>query len=399
MSYAIGQPVVWPFMPDWTASVRETLAWSTEVLQASATAVSYHLARQIGPIRSFDFEALTCAQERRLLDMLLSDRGAEPWVLPIFPDQQWLSSTHDAGAAFVPCETAGYDFHAGGRALFFRGVRQWELVTIDSVEPEGLGLADALASKWGPGSRLLPVRVARLRQESRALSLTDDIARPRVSFTVDEACDWPAQLPGTTYLTHPVLENSRDFGDDGEVTYERLLGESGSGAGLPYMTDVAGIALRTTPHVWQLFGRPEQTAFRSMLYGLRGRQVPIWVPSWDSDLLPVASIASGSTAITVEWAGYTLFGRQQPNRRDIRIELQDGTRIYRRIADSAEAGENEVLTISEPLGQSVAPEAVSRISFMTLSSLASDEVQIRHETDSDGHAHAIAPWKAVVPDV
>lgn len=399
MSYASGQPVVWPLMPDWAASVRETLAWSTEIQQASATGVTYHLGRRLAPVRSFDFEAPTNGQERRVIDMLMSDRAGGQWVLPIFPDQQWLRAGYSANDTFLACETTGFDFRDGGLALLYRAVNDWELLTIASVEASGLDLAEPLTKDWGRGARLFPARLARLRAGSRILGITDDVGRPRVSFVVDEPCDWPAALPATTYLTHPVLETSRDFGADGEVVYERLLSESGNGSGLPYVADVAGVALRSTPHVWELFGRAEQTAFRSLLYGLRGRQVPIWVPSWDSDLVPVASIGPGATSITCEWSGYALFGRQQPNRRDIRIELRDGTKFYRRVTSSSEIGGQEVLGISSPLGQTVAPRSVRRISFMTLATLASDEIQIQHNTDSDGHARAVAPWKAVVPDV
>lgn len=391
--------VVWPLPPDWAPGVRESLAWATEIQQASATGVTYHLCQRLGPLRTFDFEGPSKGQERRVLDMLLSDRGGKPWVLPIFPDQQWIRASISAGATFLPCDTAGYDFVEGGSALLYRAVNDWELVSIDTVEPEGLGLLDELAGNWAPGARLYPVRKARLRSTARLVGITDDVARARIGFTIDELCDWPAVLPSTSYLTHPVLENSRDFGDTSEVQYERLLGESGNGSGLPFVADTAGVPLRTTPHSWQLFGRAEQSAFRSLLYGLRGRQVPIWVPSWDSDLLPIASIGSSATAITVEWAGYTLFGRQQPNRRDIRIELNDGTLFYRRITGSAVVSGNEVLQISSALGQAVAPGAIRRVSFMTLCTLASDEIQLQHSTDSDGHARAIAPWKAVVPDV
>lgn len=391
--------MVWPLTPDWAPGVRETLAWSTEIQQASATGVTYHLGRRLAPVRSFDFESPTGGQERRVLDMLLSDRGGQPWVLPIFPDQQWIRAPYEAADTFLPCATAGFDFVAGGQALVYESVNRWELVTIDTVAPTGLGLVDGLVGTWSRGARLFPVRQARLRAGSRIMGLTDDVGLPRVSFIVDEPCDWPAALPGSTYLTHPVLENSRDFGDDGEVLYERLLPSTDNGSGLPYVADLAGVALRSTPHVWQLFGRAEQAAFRSLLYGLRGRQVPIWVPSWDSDLLPIATIDGGTASMTVEWAGYTLFGRQQPNRRDIRIELHDGTRFYRRITGSSVVAGNEVLSLSSALGQSVAPRAIRRVSFMTLSTLASDEIQVHHFTDSDGHARSVAPWKAVVPDV
>ncbi|WP_428999856.1 hypothetical protein, partial [Stenotrophomonas maltophilia] len=85
-----------------------------------------------------------------------------------------------------------------------------------------------------------------------------------------------------------------------------------------------------------LWGRAEHTWFRSLLYTLGGRRTPIWVPSYASDLKPVAAVAGGSTSLSVEWAGYTLFGKGQPNRKDVLIELRDGTKLCRRITNAAE---------------------------------------------------------------
>ena len=44
------------------------------------------------------------------------------------------------------------------------------------------------------------------------------------------------------------------------------------------------------------------------------------LPSFAADLTPAAAIAGGSTALSVEWAGYTQLGKGRHNRRDLRID-------------------------------------------------------------------------------
>lgn len=389
---------VWPVAPDWSNGVRETLAWSTQILRASATATSQHVAARIGPRRSFSIDLLQVDQERRIADMLLFDRGARPWLIPIWPDVQWLQEVLEAGASLVPCRVEGFDFVTGGLVLLYRSATEWEVATVDAVEEAGISLASPLERTWGRGCKLYPLRRARLLEPPRLRMITDSFDRAQLRFLVDEPSDWPATLPEAEYLGAPVLETGTDWSEDSVVHYSRETVTSDNESALPTEFDVSGVALRNTPHVWQLWGRQEQSAFRSLLYGLRGRQVPIWVPSGSSDLLLSAPVGAASSLMTVQWCGYFRFGRQQVNRRDICIALRDGTRFYRRIVGSAEQGVDEVLELSQPLGQSVDPGTVSKISFICLSTLASDEIELHHMTDSDGCARAIAPWKAVVPD-
>src|SRR5690606_26788556 len=99
---------------------------------------------------------------------------------------------------------------------------------------------------------------------------------------------------------------------------------------------MAGTGFRLQDQHWLVHGRSEQAALRSLLYWLAGRYSALWVPSGMADLQLAADVGASDTTLSVEWCGYTVFGRQQVNRRDIRIRLHDGTVHYRRISDSSE---------------------------------------------------------------
>lgn len=399
MGFVDGQPKIWPVAPHWRNAVRESLAWATDVLQASATAATSHRGYRIGPARSFSFDVLAEGREHRALDMLKAGhRGT--WLLPIWHDVQWLGAALAAGVDQIPCNTAGYDFVAGGRALLYRNVNSWELVEIDAIETDHLALTGNTSAAYGPGDRLYPLRRAILNDGAQIRMLTDRDSLRAVAFDVAEPCDWTVLASPTEYLTYPVLDTRPDETDEPMADFAGLQQLVDYGTGAPVLSDLPDIALRGQSDQWRLQGRSQHTWFRSLLYTLRGRQRPIWVPSWQSDLAPVAAIAGGSTALTVEWAGYTLFGLDRPNRKDLRIELRDGTVFYRRVASALEVGNTETLTLDASLDvASIAPGSIRQISIMALCTLASDSTEISHVTDADGLATAATGWQAVVPDV
>lgn len=399
MGFVANGPRIWPIAPDWGDRVTESLAWGTDVMLASASAMSWHLGYRIGPRRSVQFGvAAFRAADRQLADNLLAGyRGR--WRMPLWQDVQWRTGVLSSGATSVPCVTEGFEFVAGGEALLYTDARTWEVVSIDTVASDHLGLAGATVGIYGPGARLYPLRWALPRIGSEERLLTDQASRRQIAFDIDEPTDWPALDTPTLYLAHPVLDMRPDESDDPSVSYDRLLQGADYDGARPFVYDLADQALRLQSTGWKLFGRPSHTWFRSLLATLNGRNVPMWLPSYAADLTPAAAIAGGSTSLSVAWCGYTQFCKNRHNRRDLRIELFDGTVYYRRVTNAVEAGATETLTLSASLDAgSIGPERIRQISYMALSTLASDSVEIEHVTDADGTATSTLGWKAVVPD-
>lgn len=392
---------IWPVTPDWGDRVNESLAWGTDVMTASATAVSDHVSYRLGPRRSLAFEvaAVRGPQHRQLVDNLLAGHRGR-WLLPIWPDVQWLGVSLPATLESIPCATDGFELAVGGKALLYAGINTWEVVEIATVASDHIGLVDPIVGAYGPGARLYPLLWARERPGSVERLLNDVGSRRRITFEIDEPTDWPALADPTLYLTHPVLDVRPDESEDPTVSYSRLLQGVDYDGALPFRYDLADQALRMQSTHWKLFGRAAHTWFRSLLSTLEGRCVPMWLPSFAQDLTLASAVAGGSPSMSVQWSGYTLFGKGRHNRRDLRIELLDGTVLYRRIDDAVEAGDTETLTLSSQLADgSVAPEQIRAVSFMALSTLANDDVEIEHITDADGTATSTLGFKAVVPDV
>lgn len=383
MSYALDGAVVWPVPPDWSEPVRERLEWLTDVIAARTGRVQKRRLRR-APRRTLEFSVWADGQARRVTDALRMDHGARYWMLPIWPDVQILSSPVAAAATSISCRTEGFDFAPEGAALLWRGINEWALVGVDSVAPEGLTLSSAPTADWPVGTRLYPVRRARMAEPPEESAWTDDIGECRVSMLIDEPCDWPAELPAATYRSRPVLEWRTDAGEALASAFRRDLRVLDAQTGPAAVFDRAGRPWRGQELRWIAHGRAQNSALRSLLYGLAGRWNSVWVPTWNADLLLAAAASSSATSITVQWAAYTVAARMQSNWRDLRIELWSGTVLYRRITDAAEDGDTEILELDAALGVALTPRAVRLISFMVFGAQDSDAIELEHITDADG---------------
>lgn len=400
MGYVAEQPILWPAPPNWAQGVDETLSWLTDVMQASGTAMQQTRALRTAPRRSFAIETIDAGDARRIIDAIAFDIGTHGFLLPIYPDVQWLSAPLTAGATGIACSTAGFDFVVGGRVALWLDQQNWEVASITAIDGSGLTLAAATVNAWPVGTRLYPVRTARLAAMPEATQSSSAVSSLKVTFLIDEPCDWMAAWPSAaTYRGVPVLEWRGDESDDPTVQYTRVGNSVDVDTGTIYYFDLPNLPLRLQAQDFQIHGRVEHTAFRSLLYALAGRAGQLWVPSWQDDLLLTASISASATTLQAGPCYYSVFGRQQTNRRDIRIELYDGTVFYRRISGSAQLANGESLQIDSPLGRVVTPNQVRQINWLSLCQLAADSVQIQHLTDAHGAATCKLQWQAVKNNV
>ncbi|HEX7647399.1 MAG TPA: hypothetical protein VF450_08330 [Noviherbaspirillum sp.] len=389
----------WALTPDWSQGVRETLQFKTDVMIAWSGA-EQRRALRIAPRRQFQFTAPMGQQERRFIEAALFAWSSMVWALPIFSDGQRLTSALLPGALTVACDTVNRDFRAGGLAILITDAAHYEVLQITSVTNTALALTNAVAGSWPVGSRLYPVRTARLVSYPKITRSNSQFATVQPSFVTVEPCDWTPASGLPQYRGYPVLENSPDDSASADASYERESNLIDNDTGVVEMDDTADIGFPTWTHAWFMQGRTQRAFFRSLMYLLKGRQGEIWVPTYQSDLQLAALISSSATTIDVQMTGYTLFLVGQLNRRDIRIELLNGTVFYRRVTGSTGVDANtERLSIDSSLGQQVALSQVRRISFMSLCRLNSDNIDITHENGDTGLATAATPWRASNHDV
>lgn len=392
--------VAWTFVPDWTDGVLERLAWLTDVL-ASGSGAEQRRALRLAPRRSFETRQLVEGRERALLDLSLAGWGARVWALPVWPDVQQLASAVALGAVTVPCITAQRDFYAGGVAVMIGAdAFDAEAVEVLSVGTTALTLKRPTQRAWAAGARLYPARSAQLLQQPTLHRKTDRLAQVDVAFRLVDASDWPTTA-ATQYRGAPVFSLRPDESEDLTSTWQRLLLELDNGTGAPALIDTADLGFAIQGHRWTLGGRTEQAAWRSLVYGLRGRQAVVWLPTHADDLTLVAVAGSAAATIDVAAVGYTRFAVGRPGRRDVRIELSDGSVLHRRITGASEISASiERLALDTAPGVALNPPAsagvqVTRISYLQLVRLDQDEIELHHLTDADGVARVQVVWRTL----
>jgi hypothetical protein len=120
------------------------------------------------------------------------------------------------------------------------------------------------------------------------------------------------------------------------------------------------------------------------------------VPTGHDEFVLTRDISASQGAIIVARSGYNQYNlSQQAIRRDICIELYDGTKLFNTIISSRVVEDEEWLFLSETV-PSLPLANVRRISYMPRSRLDIDAIEINRLTDADGASQVALTFKAIV---
>lgn len=362
-------------MPDatpWTFSaagqITERLDWLTDPMQA-VTGPEQRRRLRIAPRTFLGFETLESRASRRHMETLLIANGAGEWLAPLWQDAADLESAWVAGSPspVLAVDTTLRRFRVGGSVLLIReNSRVFDVGVVASVEDGELELEDGPALSWPAGTAVVPLVLAKIDAMPALSRFTSDDVPALVSFRVTEPLDWGEDAGDADYRGVPVLEWIPDGAQDPGFTPERRLGRVDAESGRVTEYDQPGIPLSLQVATFTLVGREEIGAFRSLLYALAGRWGAIWVPTWSQDLQAAAAVTSASTLLDIDWCGFSQWPLS-PNRRDLRIELVDGTVLYRRITAVAEISPSvERLVLDAAWGLDADVAEIRLISFLML---------------------------------
>lgn len=388
---------IWPFEPDWNEGLGETLEWKTDILQ-SPTGSEQRRALRLLPLRTFDFTVALDGAERSMLDNLIMAHSGDDWYLPLWHDVRMVDGT--ATASHLPIKTRNIPL---GTAMLVLGETPFDYEVTEFVqfaEGGGMNVSPPLSRVPRAGTRLFPMIQARLVEEPSQTAITDTLITAEPQFIVtDYSSDIPAPTAAEAGLTSSyrgfhVLTRESDWSERGERGQQRLLDTFDAGVGAPEQHDTAGRPFPTQQHRWVLDGYEDHTTFQALLHWLRGRCVPVWVPTWMGDMRLISAVSADATSIQVERCGFTLAGGPRPEREDIMIELMTGARIYRRITGSGAGVISETIQLDSAVGTALSPQNVLRICFVSLMRLDHDTVEINHITDLEGVSEAALTFRA-----
>lgn len=364
----------WLFRPD--GQVLERLEWLTDVSIAYDGSEQRRRLRGY-PRRTFEFALGVSDRERRVAENLLFNWQARVFGVPVWMDSEPLSAQVNPGATTIPADTEYRDYTVGGLCGLMTSPTNYEILEVASIGPSSITVNSEVAGTWPAGTTtVFPIRSARMPDQVGLQRFTGADTFGRFRFLCVDDSDYTAATE-TTYRSYPVMLLKPNWTEDLREDFVRKLAELDASTGGQFVDDEAGGPVLLQSHRWLLNGRAEIDAFRQWLYARKGKLTAFWMPTWSQDFLVVADIGMAATTIDVEHSGYTIEIDQAIGRRDIRIELRNGTVYYRRITASVEVDDDvERLSINSALGANVDADDVALVSFMYPARLDADAAEI-----------------------
>lgn len=368
--------ITWTIPPNWQQPILERLEWATDV-QPAFDGSELRVGLRAGAARlQWEFDYNVSSALRRTFENTLYGWGGRVWALPIWPDGELLAAPLSSGAMAVPCNPQVRDYHEGGLAVLLAADgTAVEAIEVEAVQEGQITLARPTVGDWPPGTRVLPARTARLVGPRRQARFTGDYAHGHAVFAcTDEVAVEPSEE--TLYRGVPVFTDRANWVDEPGFDFDRQLAQFDPVIGPLVVDDESELARPLQSFRRTAADRAEIWQLRRWLYARAGRWKHFWLPSMAADLVVVAPINAAATTLDVEHCGLTRFAPIGVNRRDLRIQLADGTLLYRRVTGVVEVNATtERLTIAA-LGQDLNPEDFALLSWMSLARLDSDTVEL-----------------------
>lgn len=380
----VGRRVVaWFVPPNWAQPIVERIEFSTNIIRAYDGTEQRFALRGDAARWFWDFAYNASDRTQRILENVSYAWGPRVWALPIWPQGVALTADVAPGDVTINCPTDDLDFHVNGLANLttLATPEVYESIEIESLTSTTITAKRALTGTWSAASTLVfPVRTARMIDSTRMSRFTGQHVYGQVAFRCEEPLRRTAATE-TLYRSFPVQTSKPDWASDPAVEYARKIVEIDLGFSTPLVEDESGIAEPVTAFRWFFQTREATEGFRKWLFARRGRQKAIWLPSFASDLIVKTTVSNSATNIDVEIAGLKSYAAAGIHRRDLRIEMKNGTVYYRRASAYVEVDSTtERLTIDSALGTTWQPSDFAQISFMALSRLDADSVEIAHYT-------------------
>lgn len=375
---------VWSLPVNWEQGVLERLEWKTDVM-TSELGWEQRVPRRLYPRRTFEASFLLHKEDRQYFNILASVSAGKELVIPIWHDVVETTAIAYAGGDTLTVDTRFREFEVGGLA-FVRGpnARVFEVSVIEAVTLTSVKLISNLAYTWPKGTRVYPAKLGRFDSDIKSVKKTDQLALLQAAFRLTTPST-VASAWSPSYKELPVLRQRPEDSEDQEYDYSRVMSMLDNTIGKASYYDIRGGPVLRQTHAWGVVGAAAQYELRKLLYNLKGRAKALWLPTFMSDMTVVGDIGSADSFIDITNIGITDNDAIFDGRKDIRIELRDGSIYHREItAHVALSSSVERIGLNDALGREISASEVRSVSYMMVARLDQDSIELNHVTDSRG---------------
>lgn len=374
--------IAFPFPPNWTFPVNETLQFKSTLIRATDGSVQTANLRPKAR-RIFDYTVTLRGSEAQRADSLLFGWQHRFYAMPVWPEMSKLLAPASAGSFEVSFDTAARSFSVGGLVMLFSSSKTFEVREIDSIVGDTVTFTTPLERSWAAGTRVFPAFVSVINPGLSGNRPTDNTLELPVRFT-PEPSGVVSNATGSaaaTYLGYELVLDRPNWIDGLQSQWNSDVQTVDLGGPVFQLFGGSGFSEIQRSHSWLKKSYPDIAAFRGFLARRAGVGVPFWMPSATADFTLVVPALSSNTAIDVEQNDYENQVNAHPARRDIIILLRNGSYLIKRISSATTtAGGNTRLVFADTLGIDLAPEDIKRISYLSLYRLASNDIVLNWRT-------------------
>lgn len=362
----------------------EVLQFATDVIEAvDRTEQRRRLRKNPRQILSWNV-LVEDGVERSILENQLFDWQARTFGVPIWAEATPVSAAVTGGSTTVISvgSTADIDLRDGGLCVIWESQTKYDVLNVVSHTATTVTVENAPSNSYvpGPDVELAPLRLAVIDGQLRGSRYRTGAERLRARFRVKDNDVDIADASAYSTLNGKVLLDDPNFvaGQmDEEYSWPVVVIDGGVG-----LTDERTLADRNRRGSAKTFftrTRADHWKVRRLMHHLGGRHLSHYLPTFSSDLTPVAQMTSGQTTLAIANVGYTSFVRSRQPRGIIRVVPYSGSAFIRTIQSSTvNSATQETITITSTWPTTLQPSEIRRIEFVEEVRGASDEIRIEH---------------------
>jgi hypothetical protein len=381
----------------------EILEWLTDVLP-SVDGTEQRVSVRKNPRQLFSWELyVDDGFDRSLLENALFDWQSRSFGLPQWHEATPLNAAVTAGVTttLTVVSTADADYRDGELLLLYESPIKYDVLNLVSHTATTLVLQNPPTNSYTPLADLVlaaPLRLGVIVSDPTGARYYSGHDRFRARFRVKDNDANIGDASAYPTFNSKILLDDFNFADG--TMPESLRMEV-------YIQDGgAGVTTETTR--WDRHRRGSQKRFavgtkadlwkvRKLLHFLRGRQLSFYLPTFSSDLQPLATMTSGASTLAIRNVGYTNFVRSRQPKNVIRVVPATGlgSPFLRTVASSTISdATQENITITTTWPSTLTTAQIQRIEFVEKVRMDSDAIRISHRR---GNARYIdVPVRAVL---
>lgn len=374
---------VFPVLPNWKDGVIERLEWSTEIFQ-SETDIEQRRALRRFARRSIEGAFLRKREQRSRIDIFLNAFGKNEVLVPLWFEQLILTEDFLVASPSIQLPTGEAilrEFRIGDMVFFIgRTPDVFNTAFVEDIVDDLLTftMIDETPQDWPAGSKLFPLRVARIEDDGAMENLTDAAGRISLRFHLSD--------PETQFVDggdpyQNVFPFLPDWSGSVEVKTSRLDYLFDSAYGRRQLTDLMERSRMDAKFNLKMFGREKCIEMRHFLGTRRGRQMRFWLPTFTNDVLLKQDITG------VSWVchniGFSKYMRSPMlSRRTLQLVRKSGEYTIYEIQSCVESSPTtEVFTV-DSFAEDIPMSDVVRISFIMEVRFDQDAFELTHYTDN-----------------